>query len=76
MSAEGTPKLSGLTTSTGSFIHRSFSTAVSDGTLNLALTSGFAIDGLDIRNSQGAIEEVDHGACMLPKPIPGVASAL
>jgi protein-L-isoaspartate(D-aspartate) O-methyltransferase len=28
------------------------------------------------RNSQGAIEEADHGVCMLPKPIPGVASAL
>jgi len=28
------------------------------------------------RNSQGAIEEVDHGACILPTPIPGVASAL
>jgi protein-L-isoaspartate(D-aspartate) O-methyltransferase len=28
------------------------------------------------RNSGGQIEEADHGVCMLPKPIPGVASAL
>src|SRR5207247_1707241 len=46
VSAEGTPKLSGnaTTTASGSFIHRTFSTSVSDGTLNLAFTSGFAID--------------------------------
>jgi protein-L-isoaspartate(D-aspartate) O-methyltransferase len=28
------------------------------------------------RNSEGAAEETDHGACMLPKPIAGVATAL
>ena len=29
-----------------------------------------------IRNPQGEIEETDHGACLLPKPIGGVAAAL
>jgi protein-L-isoaspartate(D-aspartate) O-methyltransferase len=28
------------------------------------------------RNPEGKIEETDHGPCMLPKPIPGIAAAL
>jgi protein-L-isoaspartate(D-aspartate) O-methyltransferase len=48
-----------------------------DGVLLYGRSSGQGTRLLRLaRNSQGAIEEADRGVCMLPKPIPGVASAL